>query len=224
MSRAVWHALQCCSFLYFNSQYWLRFFFHLKPFCSGRPKFFSSKKGYVFLVLHKVGCVLSLAWYLLKACPHKKHAIQKSSHPVQPFAPQHQQNLPALNTRMCGAALFPKLVWVPVVCQQHGCSMRAAEGQILNAFVFVKSIDSESLWHKRRIFCTRASVMLFKFMCFSVILEQILKHIPHIFTVYYKKGIVILLFTDCFSAFDPQTLKWSIDDIFVQFQRNSQRS
>lgn len=170
MSRAVWHALQRCSFLYFNSQYWLRFFFHLKPFCGSWPKFFNSKKGSGFLVLHEVESVLSLAWYLLKACPHKKRAIQRSSHSLQPFAPQQQQKLPAPNTGVCGAVLFPELVWTPAVCQQRGCSTLAAEGQILNAFVLVKSVV-QSLWHKCRIFCIRASVMLLKFTHFSVVLE-----------------------------------------------------
>lgn len=73
--------------------------------------------------------------------------------------------LPAQNTGVYGAALSPKLVLLPVVCQRCRCSTLAAEGQVLNMCVFVKTIDSELLQHKCRIFCTRASVMLFKFTC-----------------------------------------------------------
>lgn len=80
---------------------------------------------------------------------------------------------------------LPKLVLLPVVCQRCRCSTMAAEGQVLNVCVFVKTIDSELLRHKCRIFCTRASVCYSNsHVFFRVILEQILKHIPHIITMY----------------------------------------
>lgn len=63
--------------------------------------------------------------------------------------------------------LPPGFVYLPAVCQQCRCSTWAAQGQIRNVYVLAKTIDSELLWHKCKVFCPRALVMLIKFTCTS---------------------------------------------------------
>ena len=111
MSSAVWHALQCCSFLwqYFNSQYWLRFFLCLKPHCGGWPKFFNSKKGSGFPIPHKVSRKRAVMYVVpIESLPSQETCRTKEFTPCSAFCSSETVNAPSPKHRGVWSCSLPR--------------------------------------------------------------------------------------------------------------------
>lgn len=103
----------------------LGFFLCLKPLYGGWSKFFNSKKGSGFPIPHKVESVLSCTWYLLKACCHKKCAVQEFT-PCLAFCSSEVANAPSpehRGVRSCSLAqaCFTACCLSAMQVQHTGC-------------------------------------------------------------------------------------------------------